>query len=407
MGEVERLNVVYCEGWDPANRLVVGRLAAATARERDRVGEQYAVCLVDPETGMPVVLVEIAWRHHFARCWYFDGHVRRHLSVEYRRIEDDRLFQLQNTRWTYASPEQQELDDRAERVKIRHDPDGTAYKEVRSRGSSGGLVITSSTMTIAVDRVFTGVPQFADWNALVWFDVELGEEPDPASEHAVDPPWRPVVPLRPRGLDLMFEAGTRWSLPGMDSVVTTEVTGGGVVRLLSGRLVVADPGWLEDDLTPLRDTIAPGEYRVTLSVLRSDDNPDRAWVAAAKLLVANEPVVSWELALRGDQNPLLLGDGEFYGFGVDAGMGCFVDAEGLGAMEPIVDESFDTLSDVSGGESVEVSDPKSGATLVAFGSGRGDGSYPAWVGRTAEGAVACFVADMLLLRNAEVLAASG
>ncbi|MFD9736365.1 DUF4241 domain-containing protein [Umezawaea sp. NPDC059074] len=51
-----------------------------------------------------------------------------------------------------------------------------------------------------------------------------------------------------------------------------------------------------------------------------------------------------------------------------------------------------------------MSDPKSGATLVAFGSGWGDGSYPVWGGRTAEGAVACFVADMLLLHDAEVSA---
>jgi len=37
-------------------------------------------------------------------------------------------------------------------------------------------------------------------------------------------------------------------------------------------------------------------------------------------------VVAWELALRAGQDPRLLGDGEFYGFGVDAGMACLVAA---------------------------------------------------------------------------------
>ena len=76
--------------------------------------------------------------------------------------------------------------------------------------------------------------------------------------------------------------------------------------------------------------------------VRFDDNPDRARVAAAKLVVVDEPVASWESALRRHAG--------------------------------------------------------------RFGSGWGDGSYPVRVGRTAEGAVACFVADMLLLHDAEVSA---
>ena len=52
-----------------------------------------------------------------------------------------------------------------------------------------------------------------------------------------------------------------------------------------------------------------------------------------------------------------------------------------------------------GPKTAVLAEPVSGATLVAYHSGWGDGSYPVWIGRTADGEVACFVADMLVLHG--------
>ncbi|AIJ23411.1 DUF4241 domain-containing protein [Amycolatopsis methanolica] len=176
----------------------------------------------------------------------------------------------------------------------------------------------------------------------------------------------------------------------------------GVVRLTSGRVVAADPGWLDNRLEPFTATVAPGEYPVDLAVVRFAGDPGHERVAAARLAISPEPVVSREPALEPGQDPPLLGDGQFYGFGVDAGLGCFVDADALAAMEGILENTFeDTFVGLTGGSAAQVADPASGATLVGFPSGWGDGSYPTWIGRTAGGAIACFVADFLVLHDAE------
>ena len=110
----------------------------------------------------------------------------------------------------------------------------------------------------------------------------------------------------------------------------------------------------------------------------------------------------WELALREGQDLLLLGEGEYYGFGVDAGMGCFFDFSALDALQALAAEAEDSLIGTKDDEGCLLTDPISGATLIAYRSGFGDGLYPTWIGRTAAGEIASFVSDMLLLDEAMI-----
>jgi Protein of unknown function (DUF4241) len=155
--------------------------------------------------------------------------------------------------------------------------------------------------------------------------------------------------------------------------------------------------------------VGPLPVRVALAVIRFERDPAHQRVAAANLVVRQEPVVSWELALRPGEGPRLLGEGEFFSFGVDAGMAAFLDAAVLSAMVGLgTGGAWETLverylEDLHGQQPAEVIDPASGANLIAFESGWGDGAYPTWIGRTAAGEVACFVADMLVVHDATVL----
>jgi Protein of unknown function (DUF4241) len=410
MVPAEQLHVTYCEGWDPSSRAVVGVLPAAVARDRDRAGEQYAVLLGDVQR--PYALIEVAWRHVYAGVWFFDGVLRRSARHEFRRLSDERLFLLETVQRRYERDGQAEFDPVAWKRTRRYGTDGDFREQLEPAGERGGLTDTGGR--VPVETLWEPVPRFGAWASLARRDrdqpavLTLIQPPDPdAGMRARTPglppeqrPWRPPRPLAPANLDAMFRAGTRLALPLGDEVATVgmDVRELGRLRMPTGRLIAADPRAISFDNKPLVATVPPGEYPVTLAVARWEPPPEPGprpgRVAAARLLVRDEPMVAWELALRAGQDPRLLGEEEFYGFGVDSGLACLVDAGAADRLTYI-------RADLDGG--VEVTDPGSGANAFVFASGWGDGAYPVWVGRTAAGEVACFVADMLVLGGATVL----
>jgi len=124
-------------------------------------------------------------------------------------------------------------------------------------------------------------------------------------------------------------------------------------------------------------------------------------VAAARLTILEQPVVDWEQAVVPDQDLNSLGEDEFYGYGVDAGTGCFVDAaavEPLGEFESANETLMAPFEAAEWAAGVVVlADPASGHNLVAFSSGWGDGAYPTWIGRTGTGEVACLVTEFFVI----------
>ncbi|WP_345463763.1 DUF4241 domain-containing protein [Actinoallomurus oryzae] len=409
---MDQLLVSYCEGWDAGGRRAVGPLSAARAEERDRDGEQYTVLLSLGER--PTATIDVAWTEHYCAVWLFDERLRRRYQAEFRRLAQDRMFLAHARRWDYGDDAQAEFDERAVTRTVTISLDGRMTIEDRPEGRCGGLAVTNQN--VSPEDCWDVVPVFGEWRRLVETvfraigydaapDLVLHDASDPQGQglSADERPWRPPRPLRPAPLEPMFAKGTRYRLEhGAEVVVETRQAG--ALRMTSGMPAAADPGWLRPDVAPFTAAVAAGEYPVELSLIRFAAEPGHRRVAAARLTVRDEPVASWELALRPDQDPRLLGDGEFFGFGVDAGMGCFVDAEAAEALADIVEETYeDAFEDLLSDQAVEVSDPATGANLIAFPSGWGDGAYPTWIGRTTDGEVACFVADMLVLHTATML----
>lgn len=106
------------------------------------------------------------------------------------------------------------------------------------------------------------------------------------------------------------------------TVHTVEI---GELNLPSGRVVAMDP-FSDPERAPFTARAAPGHHPVILSLVQPEGWP-APLIAAAMLQLGPRAPVSWTLAVTPGQDPGTLGEGEFYGFPVDAGSACLASAE--------------------------------------------------------------------------------
>lgn len=225
--------------------------------------------------------------------------------------------------------------------------------------------------------------------------------PAGAGAHQEPSPVVPAPPLPTDGFENLFVPGAPTRMHDGE-MVTMAVFDAGPLDLPSGRLIACDPFMQALDHEyrgPFVDTVRPGTYPVTIAATENADG--YRTVAAVRLTVRDEPVTDWRMALQGTEQLDDLGPDEFYGFGVDAGTGAFVDAAALPALTRLANDEEDPLmtAQLADEDSLfwNLRDERSGHNIVAFHSGFGDGAYPTWVGRTATGAIAQFVTDLLVV----------
>ncbi|MET9834774.1 DUF4241 domain-containing protein [Streptomyces sp. NPDC006385] len=416
--------MTYGEDWDAASRTVLGPISRELAASRDAAGERYAVVLRERRRPQPVAVLHIAWADDYLGVWAYDNQGRRTRELDLRRLEPGRIFCRHIGQWRYDTEDMKEFADHAGRVLIDLYPDGKGGKISEPKGIGGGSLHTVAD--VPDEQRWLPISEFGDWGWAVALatgelvdDLTLrdapGEPPhqdapvrNQQNAHADGPTWSPPSPLRPRHLDEMFTCGTRFSPPDDHATgpyVVERVIDAGSLRLPTGRVVACDPGWT-DPGEPFTVVVPPGSYRMQIATAAY---PTEHWgkslhmedFTGARILVSDKPTVAWEMALRPGEDPRTLREGEFYGFGVDTGTGCFVDAvaaDRLTGGENTVPDGDDSTDGI-----LVLDDAESGGNLIVYPSGMGDGAYPVWIGRDTDGEVTCLVADMLILRRQELL----
>ncbi len=161
----------------------------------------------------------------------------------------------------------------------------------------------------------------------------------------------------------------------------------GQLQLTTGRLVATDP-IVFADREPFTARLPRGAFPVEVCAVRRSDEEQVGW---ARLLLDPGPVERW--------TPLRLAGEARSAYPVDAGVGCFMDAEAALAMEADLGDPQELLlAALDGAQLGAVATVGKGKANVAlFRSGPGDGVYATWLGVGAAGAPRQVVTDFGLL----------
>lgn len=179
----------------------------------------------------------------------------------------------------------------------------------------------------------------------------------------------------------------------------------GNIALPSGKIVATDPFTMGDVAAFMRQ-VAPGSYPVSLAMLVGSQWHARNAFATIKF--TDEPVEKFEMALVPGNDLTLLEDDEFFGYGVDAGIGAFMDAQTATIWLEKYDDEINADAVVAGLTQPAALSPWVNFTIlgttsnfVGFESGDGDGGYASYWGLDAAGNVATLTTDFGLLHNYE------
>lgn len=169
----------------------------------------------------------------------------------------------------------------------------------------------------------------------------------------------------------------------------------GNLTSLSGKLIAGDPIVLTS-LSAFSQRFPVGSFPVQLALAKL---PNDERVGFARVLFSTVRVAKWELARLPGQKPLALKDSSFYCYGVDAGMGAFVDsvtnrhlaAQGQATWDKIFMQKPEQ-SDYQG----YIYSFGTG-NLATFLTGFGDGCYATYIGFDAQGRVCQLLTDFGLV----------
>jgi hypothetical protein len=174
----------------------------------------------------------------------------------------------------------------------------------------------------------------------------------------------------------------------------------GDLILLTGKLVACDP-FVTPEAEPFSLVVPRGTFPVVLSVaeIATDQR-----VAFATVRFKQTSPTRWAMMATGTNDPSKLEPGHIFGYAVDSGTGCFMDAlAGRALTEKMNDDSnfFKTMMaemDKTYRDTWDWLNMKFGdGNLIAFKSGLGDGLYATYVGLDPQGEVAAVVTDFMVL----------
>jgi hypothetical protein len=211
-----------------------------------------------------------------------------------------------------------------------------------------------------------------------------------------------------RHVDIAFSSGRLFQSGKPVELQRLEI---GQLLVTSGALAASDP-FVFPDPRPFTQAIPAGRYPVSVAIARFGEGERRdERVAFARVELSNLPVVSWTMALTERQDPATLEHDGYFGYGVDAGTGCFMDPVAGRLLAERMDREDEYFNVMIDGMEATYKDtrswldwrpsPERDENIICFSSGWGDGSYPSFFGFSAEGRVCMLLTDFFILTDTE------
>jgi hypothetical protein len=175
----------------------------------------------------------------------------------------------------------------------------------------------------------------------------------------------------------------------------------------TGKIVACDPA-VSPETPPFATRIPPDKYPVILSVAHYG-NDQR--VACAMLKFGDGKPSRWGMALLPNQDLASLKEDEVYYYGVDSATGCFMDVAAAQVLVENIDSDiyFDKITEEMDKTYVDTwswanicLNPSTGANIICFSTGLGDGAYTSYFGYDEKGRVLCLVTDFGLFEDKEI-----
>jgi Protein of unknown function (DUF4241) len=186
----------------------------------------------------------------------------------------------------------------------------------------------------------------------------------------------------------------------------------GEIDLASGQIAAADPLTLFGAERSFTITVGPGQYSVYIYAQDTGEGGIR--IGLAELRFSDVKPSSWKLALTAGQDASTLKAEEFFGYGVDAGLGSFMSPETVNTLESEMKKAEGTIPNFSDyytnvlakyldkptPNAVIFPVPSSPENRAAiFESGWGDGFYPSYFGFDAGGNPVTLVTTFFVLED--------
>jgi hypothetical protein len=192
------------------------------------------------------------------------------------------------------------------------------------------------------------------------------------------------------------------TLPVFGEPRAFEVIEIGQLHISSRRIAACDP-FANPCPIAFAQAIPNGSHPVSLAVARHREGDER--IALARVSFSNDDATRWQMAMTSLHQGKPLKAAEYFGYGVDAGTGCFMDpAAGLlldgDSCDRIMEEMKKTYRPTRDWCDVRPSHEHP-ENVICFTAGEGDGRYPSFFGFAADDRVCALVTDFLLLDSAQ------